>query len=60
MREEINKQVAKKTDELIEKLIKENVFVEDGDSYKLNAKYENGELILNGKIIYDTNQSLPL
>jgi len=58
--EEINKQVAKKTDELIEKLIKENVFVEDGDSYKLNAKYENGELILNGKIIYDTNQRLPL
>ncbi len=58
--EEINKQVVKETDELIEKLIEKNVLVEDGDFYKLNAKYENGELILNGKIIYDTNQRLPL
>jgi len=58
--EEINKQVVKETDELIEKLIEENVLVEDGDFYKLNAKYEYGELILNGKIIYDTNQNLPL
>jgi len=58
--EEINKQVVKETDELIEKLIEKNVLVEDGDFYKLNAKYENGELILNGKIIYDTNQNLPL
>lgn len=58
--EGINNQVVKNTDELIEKLIKQNVLVGDGDSYKINAKYENGELILNGKIIYDTNQILPL